>query len=314
MMINKNLIVALLCAVSLSVSAQLLRANKQQKFPKDIPAGNYSGITPIGNDRYAVVSDKTTDGFYIFHIDIDTIKGRIHNVTSEGFFCSGKPSRDQEGIAWNPYSHTLFISGETDNQIIEYTVKGQQTGRCLQVPTSFNQLSSNYGLESLCYDGEAHRYYTISERPAKGDIILRLTAFDDNGQMTQQYDYAIDQVPVKRKGTLLNGVSELCAIGGDRLLVLERTMRLTPLKIGSYVECRLYIVRPSSAQVLSKTQLYTFRTHINLFRRNFANYEGLCVARCLADGSLILLLIADSQNQYRGILRDWLKTVVVRCD
>ena len=74
MMINKNLIVALLCAVPLSVSAQLLRANKQQKFPKDIPAGNYSGITPIGNDRYAVVSDKTTDGFYIFHIDIDTIK------------------------------------------------------------------------------------------------------------------------------------------------------------------------------------------------------------------------------------------------
>ena len=119
---------------------------------------------------------------------------------------------------------------------------------------------------------------------------------------------------MKRKGTLLNGVSELCAIGGDRLLVLERTMRLTPLKIGSYVECRLYIVSPSSAQVLSKTHLYTFRTRINLFRRNFANYEGLCVARRLADGSLILLLIADSQNQYRGILRDWLKTVVVRWD
>ena len=92
------------------------------------------------------------------------------------------------------------------------------------------------------------------------------------------------------------------------------TNGVTPLKIGSYVECRLYIVTPSSAQVLSKTHLYTFRTHINLFRRNFANYEGLCVARRLADGSLILLLIADSQNQYRGILRDWLKTVVVRCD
>ena len=70
MMINKNLIVALLCAVPLSVSAQLLRANKQQKFPKDIPVGNYSGITPIGNDRYAVVSDKTTDSrsnsFFIY--------------------------------------------------------------------------------------------------------------------------------------------------------------------------------------------------------------------------------------------------------
>ena len=35
-------------------------------------------------------------------------------------------------------------------------------------------------------------------------------------------------------------------------------------------------------------------------------------ARRLADGSLILLMIADSQNQYRGILCDWLKTLIVR--
>ena len=90
--------------------------NRQQKFPKDIPAGNYSSITPIGNDRYAVVSDKSDDGFFVFHIDIDTVSGRILSVSNEGFRASGKPNRDQEGIAYQPYTHTLFISGEADNR------------------------------------------------------------------------------------------------------------------------------------------------------------------------------------------------------
>lgn len=307
----KMLIVALLSAVSLSVSAQLLRANKQQKFPKDIPAGNYSGITPIGGDRYAVVSDKTSDGFYVFRIDIDTVRGRILGVTNEGFRTTGRPTRDQEGIAWNPQSQSLFISGEADNHILEYNLDGQQTGRQLQMPSSFSRLGSDYGLESLCYDAEAHRYYTINERPAKGDSLLWLMAFGDDGRLAGQYAYKLDPVPSKRRGTLLNGVSEVCAIGNGRLLVLERTLRIPPLKIGSYAECRLYMVNPSGSQPLTKTHLYTFRTHINLLRRNFANYEGLCVAHRLSDGSLILLLVADSQNQHRGILRDWLKTIVI---
>jgi hypothetical protein len=309
--------VALLCAVPLSVSSQLLKVNKQQKFPKAIPSGNYSGITLMGDDRYAVVNDKSADGFFVFHIDIDTVSGRIRSVENEGFHPSGHPSRDQEGIAWNPYSRTLFICGETDNRIFEYTLDGRQTGRQLQVPSSFSRYSHNYGLESLCYDAVGHRYYTISERPAHGDSLLWLTSFDNDGELLQQYAYAIDAVSPKRKGTLVNGVSELCALGDGRLLVLERTVRVPPLKIGSYVDCRLYEVHideihSDAAHPLPKRQLCRFRTRINLLRRNFANYEGLCVAHCLTDGSIILLLVADSQNQYRGILRDWLKTVVIR--
>lgn len=306
------LIVALLCAVPLSVSAQLLKANKQQKFPKDIPAGNYSGITPIGNDRYAVVSDKTEDGFYVFHIDIDTVTGRILAVSNEGFFGSGRPSRDQEGIAWNSRSRSLYISGEADNCILEYSVDGKPTGRQLQVPPFFSRLSHNYGLESLCYDADVHRFYTISERPAQGDSLLFLTAFDDDGQPIGQYSYTLDPLPDKRKGTFLNGVSELCAIGDGRLLVLERTLRIPPLKIGSYADCRLYIVNPLDGRPLTKTLLHSFRTRINLLRRNFANYEGMCVARRLSDGSIILLMVADSQNRSHGILRDWLKTLIIR--
>ena len=304
-----QVLVALLCAVPLTVSAQLLIENKQQKFPHDIPAGNYSGITAIGNDRYAVVCDKSADGFFVFHIDIDTVSGRILGVQNEGFHSSGHPNRDQEGIAFQPFTRTLFISGEADNQIMEYALDGQRTGRQLQVPPTFSRLAHNYGLESLCYDDETHRFYTISERPAKGDSVLWLTSFSDDGTLLRQHAYTLDVPKPKRKGILINGVSELCALGGGRLLVLERTLRIPPLKIGSYAECRLYVVQPSADGQLQKNHLHTFRTRINLLRRNFANYEGLCVAKRLTDGSLILLMIADSQNQRKGIMRDWLKTL-----
>ena len=40
------------------------RANRQQRFHKSVPPGNYSGITYLGSNRYALVSDKAEeDGF-----------------------------------------------------------------------------------------------------------------------------------------------------------------------------------------------------------------------------------------------------------
>ena len=306
------MIVALLFAVPLSVSTQLVRENRQQKFPKAVPAGNYSGITALGHDRYGVVNDKSADGFSVFHISIDTLSGRILSVADEGFRGSGLPGRDQEGIAFQPHTHTLFVCGEADNEILEYTLDGQPTGRRLPIPASLRTLDHNYGLESLCYDADRHCFYAMSERPAKSDSLLRLMAFEDGGNLLRQYAYALDAVKLKRSGVLVNGVSALCSLGDGRLVVLERTVRVPPLKIGSYVECRLYEVCPATEERLEKRLLCRFRTKINLLRRNFANYEGLCVARQLADGSVILLMIADSQNQHRGLLRDWLKTLIVR--
>lgn len=304
--------VALLCVVPLPVSAQLLYENRQQKFPKEIPPGNYSGITSIGNDRYAVVSDKTADGFYVFHIDIDTLSGKILSVVNEGFYASGHPNRDQEGITWQPFSRTLYICGESDNQILEYSLDGQQTGRRLEVPNSFTRLKSNYGLESLCYDSLHHLFYTISECPLPGDSLMRLTAFNDHGILVNQYFYPLDALPLKHKGIFVNGVSELCPLGHGRLLVLERTVRVPPMKIGAYVECRLYEIRPLNNKNLQKKLIHSFRTKLNLTRRNYANYEGVCVAKHLSDGRIILILVADSQNQHSGILRDWLKTIIIR--
>ena len=89
---------------------------------------------------------------------------------------------------------------------------------------------------------------------------------------------------------------------------------MTPKKIGSLVDVRLYLVNPSNCQegeLLEKPLLTEFRTKINLTARSFANYEGVCVGPRLADGRQLLLLVCDSQNQYHGYLKDWFRTVVI---
>ena len=54
----------LLLLMALQMSAQQVVLNKQRHFPKTVPAGNYSGITWLGGDSYAVVNDKSpTAGF-----------------------------------------------------------------------------------------------------------------------------------------------------------------------------------------------------------------------------------------------------------
>ena len=58
--------------------------------------------------------------------------------------------------------------------------------------------------------------------------------------------------------------------------------------------------------ILPKRLLLEFTTRLNLTSRKFANYEGFCQP---APG--LLLLVADSQNRYKGILRDWFRVVSI---
>ena len=67
----------------------LVRVNPQHYFHQNLPKGNYSGLTWLGGNSYAVVSDKAErSGFFIFHIQLDSITGDIRNITSDGFRAS----------------------------------------------------------------------------------------------------------------------------------------------------------------------------------------------------------------------------------
>ena len=290
---RRIIIIAALIVVPLFVYAQ-----RQQHFRKQLPAGNYSGICAIGNDCFALVDDKApTDGFRLVRILFDADRQRISTLEDLGYRSSGLPNRDMEGICFRPSTQTVFISGEADNEVYEYSLDGQRTGRQFDMPDNIRRAQRNAGLESLTYDARNHLFYTTTERPLKGDSLVHILVFGDDLKLKRQYLYQPD-APMSNKH--IYGISELCALEDGRLLVMERQIRVPKLKIGASTQIRIYEVTPANNDRLTKKLVTEFRTRLSITSRKFANFEGLCqvAPHCL-------LLLADSQNQYKGVLRDW---------
>lgn len=316
--------------------AQSVVVHEQVSFPEQIPAGGYSGIAWLGEDRYAVVSDNAAnDGFFVFRIQIDSL-GRIVDVVNEGFVGNSDKGHDNEGVAWCPTRGTVFISGETDNLVRELTLEGKATGKTLYLPKWVaKEASAQYGLEALTYNVQTHRFWTVSESTLSGDgpqatpqngatNRLRLLAFNDDLAHVGQYFYEMDK-PESAYATrqYAMGVSALTALDDGSLLVLEREFYVAPSKIGSTVQCRIYRVMPEEKDKLNgkvslkgrkpleKKLVAEWETAIGLLDFSIANYEGMCQGPRLDDGRQVLVLIADSQKQYAGVLEDWFKTIVI---
>lgn len=284
----------------------------QHHFPQSVPPGNYSGITWLGGNRYAVVSDKSdADGFFVFRIDVDSVTGEITNAVSEGFKSSGKPNRDGEGIAYNPYTNTVFISGEADNTIREYDIDGHLTGRNIPPAPVYSHLPSNLGLEALDYNPSTKMLWTCNE----SDTVY-IQGYDSLLVPRQTYTYLLDK-PIADKSKAqfyAHGIGTIISLDDGSFLIQEREFYVPHKKLGAFVNCKLYGFnnpQTSNFNPQSKTLLAQWKTSLGLFDRSIANYEGMCLGPTLADGSRLILLVADSQNQYRGVLRDWLKTLRV---
>ena len=259
-------------------------------------------------------------------IRTDSSTGDIIEVRADSFMTCGLPNRDEEGICYVPQTNTVFVSGEGDGQILEYSMDGQLTGRKLTIPDVFATAYGNSGFEALTYNANTHRFWTTSENTLEADgekpsikkkipNMLRLQSFGNDLQPAELYWYKTDSTAVKRKkGSSTLGVSGMVALDNGNVIILEREIRRTSKRIGSFVHVKLYLVNPSQQQpgeLLQKQLLTEFRTRINVTRRSFANYEGICAGPKLEDGRLVLLLVADSQNQYKGWLKDWFKTIVI---
>ena len=140
------------------------------------------------------------------------------------------------------------------------------------------------------------------------------------------YAYQMDQPSTHKKADIyVMGVSELCALPDGQLLVLEREAFIPKIKIGAFCKCKLYLINPlnseefsmnekfsSDTPFLKKRLLTEWKTGLSISKRSFANYEGMCLGPKLEDGSQVVILLSDSQDQYAGVLKDWFKTIVIR--
>ena len=307
-----------------------------------IPAANYSGITPLGGDSFAVVDDKSPSaGFYVFHIHMDSLTGKILSLSRSPFRGEIEAEKaDCEGIAYRPQTQTVFISDERTQAIREFQMDGQPTGHQLQIPPGFSpeDIESNAGFEALAYDSAAHCFWTVTENPLKADApygsarqqVLRLLAFGDDLQPLAQYPYLMEPAQLKNNGKYYAyGISALLAPGDGSLLILERELNVPGGYVGAKTSIRIFRVAISDWQPQPfgnsltelpaeafppKQEIASFVTHINLSHMNYGNFEGMCLGPRLADGRFTLLLLSDSQagagnNLFH--LKDYLKILVL---
>ena len=340
----KKLVTILFALLPLCVVAQQAVELKQKKLSKwDIGTANYSGITSLGGNRYAVVSDKEpTDGFFVFYIDQNQTTGQIEDVYLEGFYGNPSPAtdnqgntvRDCEGIAYYAPSNTIFISGEGDQAIKEYRIDGSLSGYSLQIPAIFslNNIVPNMGFEALTYSAKDRLFWTTTEStlpidgPAAGPAhpnaqnLLRFQSFSTDFRPKAQYAYRMDKGKSEDFGAIyIYGVPAITALPDGKLLVLEREADISNGYLSSEVICKVFMVDPSTSwQIDSSIDLRTldpnrfmvkqlvaaFKTKYTPFVHKFANYEGMCLGQKLADGRQTVLLISDSQANYgKGVFR-----------
>lgn len=292
-----------------------------------VPSGQYSGITWLGGNRYAVVHDKLNGGGIVFYtIDIDD-SGAITSVSYEvaaGTSSSTASGKDPEGIAYVSSTQKLFVSTEGDQSIREYDLEGYPTGRSITIPSDMAKanITSNKGFEALTYNETTGMFWTVTESPLKKDAalgLLRLQSFNSDLEAGERYLYRMDEPTKTSSGTksYVFGVPALAAMDDGRILVLEREVWVPDSDniielFGSFTKINIYAVNPQAdgAGILRKTLVKSFSTSaINL---NLANYEGMCIGPTLSDGTVCLILIPDSQGGMDGLTKEYVKVITIK--
>ena len=309
-----------------------------------IPGGNYSGITPLGGDSFAIVDDKSPrGGFYILHLQIDSVTGEVISARRSDFIgpSEGRPE-DNEDIVFVPSRQTLFLTSENASTVEEYTLDGQKTGRRLHIPSQFGiaNLQDNSGLEALAYDDSTGRFWTTSECRLKSDSrvwdghdsvqAMRIQAFDSTLAAAEQYPYLLSAPQLRTDGLYYtHGIPAMTYLGDGQMLIMERELAVPRGYFGAKTCIRIFVTQLDSIRAitgdtrletlprqafLNRHEVARFTTGINLTRINFGNFEGMCLGPKLQDGHQTILLLSDSQNNAGNSLarlKDYIKVIVL---
>ncbi len=311
-----------------------------EQMPLMIERGQYSGISWIAADKYSdsnlyvAVDDKLNGGGIVFfNIPIDRKTGEVGNISitvAEGTLNSEVKAKDNEGVAYFPSTETIFVSAEGDQTIAEYYMNGSPTGVTLYVPEDLKQDKlrfKNGGFESLTYNHKTGLFWTTPERHLLKDSLntsaRHLQSFSDITFFpVERFMYHMDEpsIEIPDSGKYAFGISDLCALDDGKIIVMEREVyapkvkgnegvfKLFEIASKTFCKVKLYVVDPvkEKEEVLTKRLLLEIETS-GIF---IANYEGITLGPQLADGSRVLLLIADSQAN--SLTTEWLKVLIIK--
>lgn len=248
-------------------------------------------------------------------------------------------SLDLEGIAPDP-AGDLFLASEGEALsaeraspgIFRYSRDGRFTGR-VELPPAYAGLRPNQGFEGLTTSPDGRRLFAATESSLVQDgptadvqrgALTRVLMYETE-RLTSPREYAYRTQPVPPLPGAAsplgdNGVSEVLALGGDDLLILERAfvrdedneelgrnvVRLFRVRVdpAADVTGRWSLMDEPPPVVLEKRLVFDLDSVVDRLPqalRHLDNFEALSFGPRLADGRRTLLMISDDNRGDRQV-------------
>lgn len=289
-------------------------------------AAELSGLTWAGGRRYYAVSD-SAPVLYPLTIDVDPQNGTIRSAVLEpGTRLPG--SEDLEGLV-DAGDGTVIVSDEVGPAIRRYRIADGGLADIVTLPSVFASVRKNQSLEGLSMDPQRRTLWTTDEEALLPDgpvstfntgTVVRLQRFDwtpaSEGAPTPappraapsgQWAYLTEPVPgdifSPGRDVEASGVSELIALPGGGLLVLERAYgavgtrsRLYEVDFSGATDTTALPTLAGAAFTPARKRLLWERTFQNV------NYEGAALGAALESGGRSLILISDDGHHLRQAL------------
>jgi len=295
-----------------------------------LPITGLSGITWLGDDRYAAIMDNS-DRLIMFRLECQAdgspravqdlaivVLGRVldyEDLAPCPDRLAARIARRQQDRGQEVPRRCVLICEESTPAIRAIDLASGALLGIVPIPAIFNAQRPNRGLEALAVDPDGAHVWTANEEalPVDGPpavenegTVVRLAriaipdAIDAHEHGTVEFAYAVD--PPHRffsvaAGGALSGVVALVALGDDRLLVLERSGApgLPPF------ESRIHLIDVARATDVSgiagklteRADLHVAKTP--LWRDSLGcNLEGLCLGPRVNGGGRLLVGVADN--------------------
>jgi hypothetical protein len=233
---------------------------------------------------------------------------------------------DIESIRIDPADGTLWYSSEGERKLnmhpfLRHARRDGMLLETLPLPDMFRfdrtrewGPRNNLSFEGLAFAPDGKSLWLALESPLyqdgpvptpKAGALSRITQFDRDGRMLRQFAYPVDAIPAEPgPGRPCDtGISEILALDGERLLVLERAaVQSADGKYTNYI--RLYETDARGASDTRSTPALTGasitparkRLVLDLSTLNLSmldNLEGLSWGPLLPNGHRTLMLVSD---------------------
>ncbi|HKX44842.1 MAG TPA: esterase-like activity of phytase family protein [Burkholderiaceae bacterium] len=246
---------------------------------------------------------------------------------------AGSEVPDAEALRIDPRSGALWWASEGDDVhggdpfVRISTREGAYAGE-LPLPPQMRFAAHtgprpNLNIEGLSFSPDGEHVWVSMEAPLREDgpvatvgsgALTRITRFGRDGKVFAQYAYPLD--PVHRAATggrhrSDNGISDILVIGGDRLLVVERSGYEVAEMVFQF-SVRLYEASFSSATDIASIASLRSTAPVAMTKRlvldlgasgigHVDNIEGIAWGPRLPNGHATLLLVSDDNFSDRQV-------------